>query len=172
MLSNTIEKLLNQQVESEAASSQYYLAMASYAETKGFNGVAEFMYRHSDEERQHMLKLVRFINERGGHAVVPALSQPPKEFAGITEMFNSLLQHEISITNKINDLVAATLEERDYTTHNFLQWYVSEQIEEEALARTVMDKLNLIDNDKGGLYMFDRDVATFTVTSANDAPSA
>jgi ferritin len=172
MLSTTIEKLLNQQVASEAASSQYYLAMASYAETKGFNGVAQFLYGHSDEERQHMLKLVRFVNERGGHAVVPALSQPPKEFAGITEMFQSLLNHEVAITLKINDLVAATLEERDYTTHNFLQWYVSEQIEEEALARTIMDKLNLIDNDKGGLYMFDRDVATFTVTSANDSPSA
>ncbi len=171
MLSNTIQSLLNQQVESEAASSQYYLAMASYAETKGYNGVAEFMYRHSDEERQHMLKLVRFINERGGHAIVPALSQPPTAFEGITEMFASLLEHEISITQKINELVAATLDEKDYTTHNFLQWYVSEQIEEEALARTIMDKLNLIDNDKGGLYLFDRDVAGFTVTSANDAPA-
>lgn len=172
MLSKTIEGLLNSQVQSEAFSSQYYLAMASYAETQGFNGVADFMYTHSDEERQHMLKLVKFINERGGHAIVPELSQPPKEFAGISEMFKSLLNHEVAITKKINDLVAATLDERDYTTHNFLQWYVSEQIEEEALARTIMDKLKLIDNDKGGLYMFDRDVANFTVTSANDALGA
>jgi ferritin len=172
MLSKRIEELLNKQIEQEAESSQYYLAMASYAETKGYNGVADFMYRHSDEERAHMMKLVRFVNERGGHAIVPALSQPPKEFAGITEMFQNLLDHEVAITNKINELVAVTLEERDYTTHNFLQWYVSEQIEEEALARTVMDKLNLIGNDKGGLYMFDRDIAGFSVTSANDEPGA
>lgn len=169
MLSKRIEEYLNRQIESEAASSQYYLAMASYAEVKGYNGVADFMYRHSDEERQHMLKLIKFVNERGGHAVVPALSKPPTEFQGISEMFENLLNHEVEITNKINELVAITLEERDYTTHNFLQWYVSEQIEEEALARTVMDKLNLIGNDKGGLYMFDRDIASFTVTSANDA---
>lgn len=172
MLSKNIEELLNKQIESEAASSQYYLAMASYAEVKGYNGVADFMYRHSDEEREHMLKLIRFVNERGGHAIVPSLNQPPVEFSGITEMFQSLLDHEVAITNKINELVAITLQERDYTTHNFLQWYVSEQLEEEALARTIMDKLNLIGEDKGGLYMFDRDIASFSVTSAADDTAA
>tara|TARA_Y100000768_G_scaffold379241_1_gene354684 strand:+ start:1033 stop:1551 length:519 start_codon:yes stop_codon:yes gene_type:complete len=171
MLSKRIEQELNNQIFSEAESSQFYLAMASYAEVKGYNGVADFMYKHSDEERTHMLKLIKFVNERGGHAVVPALSQPPATFEGITEMFQTLLDHEVGITEKINHLVAITLEERDYTTHNFLQWYVSEQIEEEALARTIMDKLNLIGNDKGGLYMFDRDIVSFTVTSANDAPA-
>lgn len=168
MLSNRIEELLNKQVELEAASSQYYLAMASFAEVKGYNGVSGFLYKHSDEERHHMLKLIKFINERGGHAIVPELKQPPKTFEGITEIFEKLLDHEIEITEKINELVATTLEEKDYTTHNFLQWYVSEQIEEEALARTIMDKLKLIGNDKGGLYMFDRDISSFQVTSAND----
>ncbi len=172
MLSKRIEQELNSQIASEAQSSQYYLAMASWAEVQGYNGVADFLYQHSHEERQHMLKLVRFVNERGGHAIVPALEQPDSTFNGIPEVFKSLLDHEVAITEKINFLVAATLEERDYTTHNFLQWYVSEQIEEEALARTIMDKLNLIGNDKGGLYMFDRDIASFTVTSANDDPAA
>lgn len=168
MLSSQIEKQLNSQIESEAASSQYYLAMASYAEVQGYNGVANFMYKHSDEERQHMLKLVKFVNERGGHAIVPALQQPPTEFKDIPTMFQNLLDHEITITQKINELVSTTLAEKDYSTHNFLQWYVSEQLEEEALARTIMDKLKLIGNDNGGLYMFDRDIAGFKVTSAND----
>lgn len=168
MLSSQIEKQLNNQIESEAASSQYYLAMASYAEVQGYNGVANFMYKHSDEERQHMLKLVKFVNERGGHAIVPELKQPPKEFKDIPSMFKNLLDHEIAITQKINELVSTTLAEKDYTTHNFLQWYVSEQIEEEALARTIMDKLKLIGNDNGGLYMFDRDIVGFRVTSAHD----
>jgi len=160
MLSKKIEKALNRQVEIEAESSQFYLAMASWAETKGFNGTAAFLYMHSDEERAHMLKLVRFINERGGHAVVPALKQPPMEFKGITDIFEALLGHEVKVTEEINGLVHTTLQERDYTTHNFLQWYVSEQIEEEALARTIMDKLSMIGSDKGGLYLFDRDLQT------------
>lgn len=158
MLSKKIEKALNRQVEVEADSSQFYLSMASWAETQGFNGTAKFLYLHSDEERVHMLKLVRFINERGGHAIVPALKMPPAKFSGLTDIFESLLGHEIKVTEEINSLVHITLQEKDYTTHNFLQWYVSEQIEEEALARQIMDRLNMIGNDKGGLYLFDRDL--------------
>jgi ferritin len=167
MLSKKIEKALNRQVEIEADSSQFYLAMASWAETKGYNGTASFLYLHSDEERMHMLKLVRFINERGGHAIVPALKQPPADFKGITDIFETLLSHELKVSEEINGLVHATLQEKDYTTHNFLQWYVSEQIEEEGLARTIMDKLNMIGNDKGGLYLFDRDLQAMAPPAEN-----
>ncbi len=158
MLSKKIEAALNGQVAIEAASSQAYLAMASWAENQGLSGTAAFLYRHSDEERVHMLKLIKFINERGGHAVVPALKQPSTKFRSITDIFQSLLEHETKVTNEINGVVDLCLKEKDYTTHNFMQWYVSEQIEEEALARTLIDKLNLIGNDKGGLYLFDRDL--------------
>ncbi len=162
MISKKIEALLNQQVELEASSSQYYLAMASWAEIKGYNGVSKFLYTHSDEERTHMLKLINFINERGGHGVVPALKAPPSNFKGIQEIFEQILKHEIHVSTEINKLVERCLAEKDYTTHNFLQWYVSEQIEEEALARNVLDKLNLIGNDKGGMYLFDRDLETLS----------
>ena len=81
-------------------------------------------------------------------------------------MFEDLYQHELFVSNSINELVHVTLEEKDYATHNFLQWYVSEQIEEEAVARSILDKINLIGNDKGGLYLFDRDVQQITVESA------
>lgn len=166
MVTKKIEQSLNKQIELEASSSQYYLAMASWAENNGLSGVAAFFYQHSDEERIHMLKLIKYLNERGGKAIIPALEQPPKDFKSLQYAFDNLLKHEIMVSNEINKLVDICLKEKDYTTHNFLQWYVSEQIEEEALARTILDKLNLIGNDKGGLYLFDRDLQNISVQSA------
>ena len=158
MLTSKIEAALNAQVTIEAESSQVYLAMASWAENLGFEGVSQFMYAHSDEERQHMLKLIKFINERGGHAKVSQLSAPPTEFGSFKDMFQTLFDHEVMVSKSINDLVDVSLQEKDYATHNFLQWYVSEQIEEEALARNILDKINLIGDDKGGFYLFDNDI--------------
>ncbi len=172
MLHKEIEEALNQQVASESDSSNLYLAMASWAETNGYEGSANFLYQHSDEERMHMLKLVKYINERGGHAKITSLSEPKSHFDSLTDVFEALLNHELKVSEQINELVHICLQRRDYTTHNFLQWYVAEQIEEEALARSVMDKLKLIGNDKGGLYLFDRDVAQMSVISAaQDSPA-
>lgn len=162
MISPVIESALNKQIELEMASSQFYLAMASWAETQGFNGVSAFLYHHSDEERQHMLKLIRFINERGGHALIPELTKPTSSFESLNAIFEHVLNHEMMVSHEINLLVDICLKEKDYTTHNFLQWYVAEQIEEEALARKVLDKLKLIGGDKGGLYLFDRDLETMS----------
>ncbi len=158
MLSAKVSAALNKQIEMEGSSSQYYLAMASWAETQGLNGVSAFLYVHTDEERMHMLKLLKFVNERGGHGIVPALKQPPVTFKSVKSVFEEILKHEMKVTAEINNLVEITLKEKDYTTHNFLQWYVSEQIEEEALARQIVDKLKLIGDDKSGLYFFDRDL--------------
>lgn len=158
MLSKKIEEALNKQVTVEAESSQVYLAMASWAENLGFEGVSQFMYAHSDEERAHMLKLIKFINERGGHAKVSELSAPPTEFGSFKDMFQTLFDHEVMVSETINDLVDVSLQEKDYATHNFLQWYVSEQIEEESLARNILDKINLIGDDKSGFYLFDNDI--------------
>ncbi|MFI1772763.1 ferritin [Thalassobellus citreus] len=167
MLSKTIEKSLNNQIRIEAESSQIYLAMACWAEVKGLEGVAGFMYDQSDEERAHMLKLVKFVNERGGHAKISELAAPHVTFNSFKEMFEELFKHEVFVSESINELVHITLQEKDYATHNFLQWYVSEQIEEEAVARTILDKINLIGDDKGGLYLFDRDIQQLTVSSAS-----
>lgn len=164
MLSKKMEKALNEQVRIEAQSSQVYLAMASWAEVQpGINNITSFFYRHSDEERQHMLKLIHFINDRGGFALVPALEQPQLNFKSIKEAFKSLLEHEEMVSQSINDLVEIALDMKDYATHNFLQWYVAEQIEEEALARTLNDKLELIGDDKSGLYLFDSDILQVSV---------
>lgn len=166
MFSENIQNALNNQVKMEAESSHFYLAMASWAENKGLNGTAAFLYEHSDEERFHMLKLIKFINERGGKADIPAISQPSKNFDSIEDIFETLLKHEMEVTQSINEVVDVCLKEKDYTTHNFIQWYVAEQIEEESLARTIMDKLELIGNDKGGLYLFDRDLENLSNTSS------
>lgn len=159
MLSKTIQEALNAQVALEAASSQAYLAMASWADIQpGLPGVSDFFYNQSDEERVHMLKLIKFVNERGGFGIVPHLGQPIITYQSLKRVFEEFLAHEIKVSESINDLVHMALQEKDYATHNFLQWYVSEQIEEERLARTLNDKLELIGGDKSGLYLFDRDI--------------
>lgn len=160
MLSKKIEAALNKQIELEAASSNYYLAMASWAEVQGLNGVANFLFLHSDEERMHSTKLIKFVNERGGHGLVPALKAPPAKYKSVAEVFETILHHEEKVSASINDLVDLCLKEKDYSTHNFLQWYVTEQIEEEALARTNVDKLKFMGGEKAALYFFDRDMAT------------
>ena len=165
-MNKKIEQALNKQIRIEAESSQIYLSMASWAEVQGLEGVAKFMYTQSDEERVHMLKLIKYVNERGGHAVITDLSAPKTKFGKLKDMFEDLYKHELFVSKSINDLVGITFEEKDFSTHNFLQWYVAEQIEEEAQAKTILDKINMIGEDKGGLYLFDRDIQTLTITSA------
>lgn len=169
-MNKKIEKVLNKQIELEANSSHHYLSMASWAEVAGYSGVADFLYRQSDEEREHMLRLVKFVNERGGKAVIPSLKSVKISFKTLLEVFEELLKHEVEVTNSINEVVFVCLDQKDYTTHAFMQWYVSEQLEEEALARNILDKLKLIGSDKGGLYLFDRDLENFQADSiANEA---
>lgn len=157
-MKKNINDALNKQIALEAESSHIYMAMASWAERNGYHGTADFLYQHSDEERIHMLKLIKFINEREGTAVIPNIQQPKQTYKNLVEIFQSILKHEIDVTNEINKLVDITLKEKDFTTHHFLQWYVSEQLEEEAMARNINDKLALVGDDKVGLFLFDRDI--------------
>ena len=166
MLSQKIEEALNKQIKIEAESSQIYLSMACWAEIQGLEGIAQFMYNQSDEERTHMLKLVKYVNERGGHSQITELKAPKTKFGTFKEMFEELYQHEVFVSQSINELVHITLQDKDYATHNFLQWYVAEQIEEEAQAKTILDKINLIGEDRGGLYLFDRDIQQLSATSS------
>ncbi|GAA4383367.1 ferritin [Hymenobacter koreensis] len=173
MLTQAIQHALNKQIAMEASSSQAYLAMASWAEVQpGLDGVTNFFYQQSDEERVHMLKLIRYVNERGGFALVPALPQPVVTFQSLKRVFEDFLKHEMGVSESINELVGLTLQERDFATHNFLQWYVSEQLEEEALARMLNDKLELVGDDKGGIYLFDKDIMLFRSQSAPGSKNA
>lgn len=162
MLSKSVQDALNNQVGLEAASSQAYLAMASWADIQpGLQGVTEFFYTQAEEERVHMLKLIKYVNERGGFAVVPALAQPIITFQSLKRVFEEFLRHELGVSESINDIVHLAFQEKDYATHNFLQWYVAEQMEEERLARVLNEKLEMIGEDKSGLYLFDRDILFF-----------
>jgi len=160
-----IEKLLNQQIKYEAKASAQYLSMASWADAHGYNGVADFFYTQSEEERVHMTKLVKFINERSGTAIIPAIDKPRDDFKSLMDLFETFLEHEVFVTTKINNVIYECLHHKDYNVHNFMQWYVAEQLEEEATARTLLDKLKIIGEDKSGHYLFDRDINTFQATA-------
>lgn len=165
-MNTKIESLLNDQIKYEATASMQYLAMASWADAEGYNGVADFFYNQSEEERLHMTKLVKFVNERGGNVIIPELDKPVGEFESLNALFEKFLNSEIFVTEKINHIIFECLEQKDYNVHNFMQWYVTEQLEEESLARTLLDKLNIIGNDKSGHYLFDRDVNTIAQAHA------
>ena len=138
--------------------------MASWAENNGLSGVAAWMYIQSDEERIHMLKFIKYINERGGVAVIPAFKKPPADFKNVEDLFKEVLKHEEFVTGSINEIVGLTLEEKDFNTQNFLQWFVMEQVEEEASVRMVLDKVRLIGNN--GMYEFDRDILSLRKVAA------
>ena len=166
-MNTEIEKLLNDQIKYEAKASMQYLAMASWADENGYNGIADFFYNQSQEELDHMRKLVKFVNERNGHVVIPALDQPVSSFESLNELFETFLESEVFVTGKINHIIFECLQLKDYNVHNFMHWYVTEQLEEEAVARTLLDKLNIIGEDKSGHYLFDRDI---NMIAAEGAP--
>lgn len=157
-----IQDLLNDQIKYEASASMQYLAMASWADHEGFSGVAEFFYAQSEEEKAHMTKLVKFVNERGGKVNVPALDKPLDDFKSLNALFVQFLKSEMFVTEQINHVIFECLQHKDYNVHNFMQWYVTEQLEEESIARTLLDKLNIIGEDKTGHYLFDRDINTIS----------
>jgi ferritin len=136
--------------------------MASWAENKGFPGVADWLFAQAEEEHMHMLKLVHYVNERDGVALIPGIEQPPSEFGEVQVMFEKVLEHEQFISASINGIVAVCIKENDFTTHNWIQWFVTEQIQEEASARAILDKLQLV--GKNNMYMFDRDIMSMRGT--------
>lgn len=166
MLTKPMLKILNDQIEKEGYSSNLYLAMATWAEANGFNGIAEWLYAQSEEERVHMLKFITYVGERDEHAIIPEFKKPPVEYKNIQTLFEDVLKHEQYITKCINDIVAKSIDEKDYTTHTWIQWFVTEQIEEEASVRTILDKLMLV-GDKN-MYMFDRDIMSMREAEGED----
>lgn len=170
MLKKKIEDICNRQVEREGYSSNLYLAMASWAENNGLSGVAQWLYTQADEEKIHMLKFIKYINERGSKAVMPAFKKPPEDYKSVEEMFMEVLKHEEFVTASINEIVALTMEEKDFNTHNFLQWFVMEQVQEETSARIILDKLKLV--GKNNMYQFDRDIMTLRTAQAAAQPVA
>ncbi len=174
MISENMVNALNKQIEMEAYASFLYLSMASWANTQGLEGCYQFLLSQSDEERMHMLKIFEYINEVDGHALTPAISQPPQKFTDIVEIFNDVYQHEKKVTAAIANLVKLSNEEMDFTTLNFLQWYVEEQREEETTMRGILDKLKLIGDAPNKLYFIDKELEAVNKAkaAAEDAANA
>lgn len=164
MLKPKVEKILNEQIEKEGYSFFLYLSMASWAESKGMSGIAQWLYAQSEEEKLHMLKFVSYINERGGKAVLPAIKQAPGEWKDVFVMFDEVLKHEQYISESINKIVETAIKENDFATNNWLQWFVTEQVEEESSVQKVIDKLNML--GKASIYLFDKDIMSLR-TPAN-----
>ncbi|MCB0819277.1 MAG: ferritin [Bacteroidetes bacterium] len=158
MFSDKLEKSLNQQVKLESAASALYLSMASWCEKKKLNGAASFYYAQSEEERQHMLKVFKYINEMGGHAKVASVDQVDLDFENIRQVVQRSLESEKMVTASVHQLCEVAREEKDYGTLNFLQFYVDEQREEEVLFGNILDRIELIGLEGQGLYYIDKEL--------------
>ena len=159
MLSKKIEEALNEQIAKEAYASSYYLSMASWCETVGLRGCAAFLYEQSEEEKEHMMKLFKYVNEAGGHAITPEIKEPPRSYKSIAQVFEFTLEHEMNVTKSINKLVELCFNSKDYSSFNFLQWYVAEQHEEEKLFRSILDIVKITVGDSRGLLFLDNEIA-------------
>lgn len=150
-----IMDLLNEQISKEAHSSSAYLAMASWCDHNGLTGSAEFFYKQSLEEREHMMKIFRFINENGGTAYSPEINNILHDFNSLQEIFESALDQEIAITKSINQIVAKCRQLQDFTSENFLQWFIKEQMEEENQMRRILEMFDLMGTDGIALKLID-----------------
>jgi len=160
-ISDAMENALNKQMTREAYQAQVYLAYASWAEVNGFAGISTFLYKHSLEEREHMYKFLKYINDRGGKAKIEAIDAPREHPEGLGDCLQKTLQHEIDNSDAIDEIVNLAHEEKDWATFNFGQWFVREQIEEETLVKNLIDKYELTSAQPGraNLYGLDRDTA-------------
>lgn len=165
-MTEKMEKALNEQIAKEGYASFLYLSMASWCEQRGMNGCAQFFYRQSEEEHMHMMKIFTYVLEMDGKAQSPEIKKPQSDFESIRAVFQSTYDHEKEVTQCIHDLVNLAVEQNDHATHNFLQWYVEEQREEEALMRDILDKINLIGDGPQSLYFIDKEVDTINKAAA------
>jgi len=160
-LSKKLSGLLNDQMTKEAHASQIYLSYASWAAKHGYGGIANFLFRHAEEERNHMMKILEYILKRGSEVKVVAIPAPPKNPTSVHDCFEKVFSHEVDNTTAVYTLVKASFDEADWATWNFMQWFVKEQIEEETLAMELLDKVKIAGADKissDTLYSLDRDL--------------
>ena len=167
MLTERMEKALNRQVNAELYSSYLYLSMASYLGSLNLEGFVNWMKIQGLEELYHAMKIYGFIEERGGRPRMETVEKPDTEWESPLKVFEAVLAHEQKVTGLINNLVDLAIEDKDHATNNFLQWFVAEQVEEEDSANSALQKLKLVD-DRGGLFMLDREMATRVMTIPPD----
>jgi ferritin len=160
MLTEKIVTKLNKQVQLEMYSSNLYLSMSAWCANKGLNGSSAFFKAHSKEELGHAYKLFDYINETGALAVIDVIEKPKIEIKNLKDVYQKTFEHEQFITSSIFDLCNTAMESKDFSTFNFLQWYASEQHEEEKLFKDILDKIEIIGIDGRGLFHIDREIGS------------
>ena len=158
MLNKEMERALNAQVNAEMYSAYLYLSMSAYLQSKSLGGFASWMRVQAQEEMVHAMKLYDFINERGGRVILELIEAPPTEWGSPLSTMEAVYEHEQKVTGLINELVELALEKHDHATNIFLQWFVSEQVEEEDSANDVVEKIKLMGDARGSLFMLDREL--------------
>jgi len=158
MISSKIEKALNNQLNAELYSAYLYLAMAAYFDENNLSGFAHWMKVQSNEEYSHAMKFYYYLFQRNGKVEFATINSPKNKWKSILEIFEKVYEHEQEVTKMIDDLVKLSNEENDYATNNFLQWFVGEQVEEEATALKIIDSLKLIGESHSGIFMLDKEL--------------
>jgi ferritin len=158
VLAPSMTEKLNAQINLEVYSSNLYLQMSAWCAAHGFEGSAAFLRKHADEEMTHAHRLFDYVNETGALAVLGPIDAPPTEFESLQGVFAKTYEHEVEVTQSINELAHTAFTTHDYSTFNFLQWYVAEQHEEETLFKSILDKFELVGTDGKALFFVDREI--------------
>ncbi|MFC1705659.1 ferritin [Planctomycetota bacterium] len=172
MLNENIEKAINEQINAEIYSAYLYYSMSAYFESINLEGAASWMRSQAAEELTHAHKFFTYVNDRGGQVLLTALNGPPTEWESPLATFQAAYEHEVHVTSLINALVTLALKENDHTTNNFLQWFVAEQIEEEATADSIVQKLKRVTDSPSGLFMVDQELGQRTFVMPPDLAGA
>jgi ferritin len=158
MLSKAIQDAINEQIKNELYSAHQYLSMSAYCESVNLPGFAHWMLAQAQEEREHAMKFYNFLLSRKGRVILQAIEQPVVEFGSPLEVFEQALEQEQQVTGQINELYGLTTSENDYATQAFLQWFLTEQVEEEKNVGDVLETLNMIGDEGEALFLFDREL--------------
>jgi ferritin len=159
MLNAKVQTAFNQQINAELFSEYLYLSMAAHFESESLKGMANWMRIQAGEEHNHAMKFYHFILDRGGKVALLQIDAPKTNWASALEVFEGAYAHELKITGMINNLANLTIEEKDHAAHQFLEWFVNEQVEEEAAAQMVVDQLKLVGDNGVAIYMIDQELA-------------
>ncbi len=165
MLSVKMQDALNAQINAELWSAYLYLSMSMDATAKGFKGIANWFAVQFKEEQDHAQILMNYVNARGGRVVLTAIDAVDVEWSSPLAMYEQTLEHEQKVTSLINDLYNLAIDEKDHATRSMLTWFIDEQVEEEESARDIIDQLRMVEGDKIGLYMIDKELAARVYTA-------
>lgn len=157
-MSSTLAEALNEQMNFEFYSSHIYLAMASYCESKDYNGFAKFFLKHAEEERQHGMRIYKYLQDRGEQAIITGFEDPDNEYESLYDVCKQALEHEKLVTSRFYAISDIADSEKEYATISFLDWFLQEQVEEESLFETIVQKLSRIKDDEGAILLYDMNI--------------